>query len=82
MSRGWSTVTVTFRKIKRQARRVMRCQVCNKRLVRQHTFTMTVSPFNKNPDGSVCTPKQVAAKVQAEADAWRPPALCGEHWTT
>jgi hypothetical protein len=46
------------------------CPVCGKKGARQSTIQHTVSPFNRNPDGSVRTYAEVAECVGAEAAAW------------
>lgn len=64
--------TETYWRITAKATRRARCPGCGKATTRSRTFEMTVSPFNKNPDGTVRTPSEVAAAVRAEADAWQP----------
>lgn len=38
---------------------------------RQKTFWQTLSPFNKNPDGSVKDRKDVFRSLREEAAAWQ-----------
>lgn len=64
---------------RRKATRKGTCPTCGKRATRSATFEGTVNPFNKNADGTVKTWEQVAADVQAKADAWDPPAEVFEH---
>lgn len=68
--------TYTYTAIKAQARRRVGCLSCGKTRNRQATFEMTVNPFNQNPDGTIRTPAEVQAAVQAQAAAWNP-TLCG-----
>ena len=49
-----------------------KCPVCGKTVRRSRSFTHTVNPFNRNPDGSVRTVAEVTARVNAEADLWVP----------
>lgn len=54
------------------------CTRCGKRFRRQKTFTQTINPFNKNPDGTVRTAREVTEAVRVQAEAWQPePVLCG-----
>ena len=73
------SITTRFREISARAERRDRCPGCGKRVTRSRTFIMTVSPFNKNPDGTVRTPVEVGRAVQAEADSWRPDAELFRH---
>lgn len=52
------------------------CPGCGKRVRRSKTFEMTVNPFNRNSDGSVRTPSEVRAAVEARADDWQPDFTC------
>jgi hypothetical protein len=86
MSRGQViTTTITFERVTRTARRTGRCPVCDRRVVRQQTFAATISPYNVVADRSrPKTPAEVAAAVQAQADAWEPPPAVFVHdrcWT-
>lgn len=64
--------TYVYDKITATRRRSGKCPECGRRTARSHTETMTVNPFNKNPDGSVRTPAEVRLAVEAKADAWVP----------
>ncbi len=66
------TYTTSFPELSAHRTRTGRCPVCGKTTRRSRTFTMTVNPFNKNPDGSVRTRDEVRAAVAARADAWQP----------
>jgi hypothetical protein len=56
------------------------CPVCGKLLRRQRTFQETINPFNKNPDGTQKTSREVLASVQARAEDWRTvPETCSSH---
>lgn len=56
-----------------------KCPTCGKPVTRRQTFSGTVNPFNKNPDGSVKTWDQVRAVVKARAKAWAPGPEVFEH---
>lgn len=73
------THTETYARLYAQARRTGRCNGCGRTTRRQRTFEMTVSPFNKNPDGTVRTPAEVQAAVQAKADQWTPDQAVFDH---
>jgi len=66
------SITTRYQELAAQATRRGRCPRCNKPVTRTRTFTMTISPFNKNPDGTVRTPAEVRAAVNAKAAAWQP----------
>jgi hypothetical protein len=69
--------TYTFREIAHTERRRVPCAGgCGKKLNRQRTFTNTVSPFNRHPDGTPRTPSEIYAHVKAEGAAWTPTATC------
>lgn len=55
-----------------QAVRRAPCRICGRRMAKRRTFSQTVSPFNKHPDGRPKTGAEVWAAVKAEADAWQP----------
>lgn len=68
--------TYRYPELSHPAARSLTCRKCNKRFRRQHTFTATVNPFNKNPDGTVRTPQEIRAVLRAQADEWSPDNLC------
>lgn len=69
--------TVTYERIKRTAVRKLVCARCGKRFRRQRTFENTISPFNKNPDGTVRTRREVEQNVASLAREWQPEPDCG-----
>ena len=44
------------------------CRVCGRKLTRVVRESMTVNPWNKNPDGSVRTREEVAKAVLAKLE--------------
>jgi hypothetical protein len=64
--------TVTYERVTARRSRTGKCPDCGVRTKRSHTAEMTVSPFNKNPDGTVRTYAEVERAVQAKADEWVP----------
>lgn len=48
------------------------CPVCGKSVKRSRKFEFTVNPWNRNPDGSVCTYEEVLDQAHAAAEAWVP----------
>lgn len=66
------SVTTTYRPVNVSAKRKGRCPGCGKPTERSRTFTMTISPFNKNPDDSIRTPREVRGACAAEAAEWAP----------
>lgn len=49
-----------------------KCPGCGKRTRRKRRFWQTLSPFNRDENGTVRTREQIEAAVKAEADAWEP----------
>jgi len=64
--------TYTYQEVSHREQRRVPCSGCGKKLTRTRTFTNTLSPFNKNPDGTVRTYAEVLAKVKAEGAQWQP----------
>ena len=62
--------TYTYMKFTAKGTRKGVCDVCGKRTTRSLTFSQTVSPFNKNEDGTVKTEAQVIHSVWLEAEEW------------
>lgn len=53
------------------------CVQCGKRLTRRKKFFQTLSPWNKNADGTVRTRTEVMQIIQKEAADWRLiPEMC------
>lgn len=46
------------------------CTVCGKKARRSRKFTNTVSPFNRNPDGTVRTTDEVRQHVRELVREW------------
>ena len=67
-----TTRTIRFDEISTSCSSTGNCPVCGKRVRRSRTFAQTVSPFNRNPDGTVRTRAQISAAVLAERSAWVP----------
>ena len=65
-----STRTIRFEPIKWPASKNLPCPDCGKKVRRQKTFEMTISPFNKNPDGTVRTRPEINAALRDKAAAW------------
>lgn len=53
-----------FEGVKRAVALNLKCGVCGKRRTRTVSVEHTVSPFNRNPDGTVKTRAEVEADVQ------------------
>jgi hypothetical protein len=59
----------TYDVIKLQATRYV-VGADGKRRRQQKTFWMTHNPFNRNEDGTVCTPDEIRKKLSVKARAW------------
>ena len=67
----------TFEEIKVTGWKRARCGGCDTVFRRQRTFRMTVSPFNRGPDGVARTRDEIAKLVLAERNAWLvAPEMC------
>ena len=59
-------------------RRRLSCVTCGQKFNRQHTFTMTINPWNCNADGTVRTSREVTDALSDQAKAWQPAPICGK----
>lgn len=59
---------VTFEEVKTWGNRTI--VVDGKKKRQQKTFTQTINPYNRNPDGTVKTYAEVLESVNSERDAW------------
>ena len=50
--------------------RAGKCVVCGKAATRSTTFEQTLNPFNKNPDGSAKSARDIYRELETEAQAW------------
>jgi hypothetical protein len=66
------TVTRQFRQVSWAVKRSGSCPECGGGVVRSRTFTHTVNPFNRRPDGQPKTYGEVLADVHRLAEAWEP----------
>lgn len=73
------TITERYTGPSVKATRKGHCPICDKPVTRTRTFTATVNPFNRRPDGAPKTWEEVAADVAAKADAWSPEPAVFEH---
>lgn len=63
--------TIKFEEIKKTARKRVSCDGgCGKKFPRQTTFSMTLNPFNKNPDGTIRTRQDIHDALEEKARAW------------
>ncbi len=53
------TTTFRFEEIPCSKKIKPKCKECGDVVTRTITHTLTVNPFNKNPDGTVCSPSEV-----------------------
>lgn len=59
-----------FEEIRRAAHKRVKCAGCGKLLKRQHTFTQTLNPFNKNANGTIKDRLDIWRELVAECEAW------------
>ena len=62
--------TIRFQALTRQATRAGKCTVCGKAATRSTTFGQTLNPFNKHPDGTIKSARDIYRELEAEATAW------------
>jgi hypothetical protein len=73
--------TYRFEEIKRPARKRVPCAGgCGKKLSRSTTFSMTLNPFNKNPDGSIRTRRDIQEALGEQARQWE--SVTDDQWCT
>lgn len=63
------TTRLTFEEVRYKA--IKRIKTENGWKLRQKTFSQTISPFNKNGDGSVKTRHDIHVELVAEAEVWK-----------
>lgn len=63
--------TYRFSELKRSVAKRVPCEVCGKKLARSSTFSQTLNPFNRLPDGTPKTAKDIYAELDARAAEWR-----------
>ncbi len=71
MPYGITTTHTRFREYKRHGTKAGKCLVCGRTTRRQRTFRMTESPYNKNPDGTVRSPHEIARALDDQVRAWK-----------
>lgn len=69
------TRTIRFEEYQQLATKNLPCPTCGKKVRRQTTLTMTQSPYNKNPDGTVRSPQQIRAALIEQAREWSAQAV-------
>ena len=67
----WVTEAVRFEEVRRAGRKTVPCARCGAKIRRQRTFTMTASPWNKNPDGTVRTRAEIWAALGEKIAQWQ-----------
>jgi hypothetical protein len=67
--------TYRFQEIKHPEKRTFTCSVCGKRATVSRTFSQTINPFNKLPDGTVKTENTIREELRAKGQAWHPEAI-------
>jgi hypothetical protein len=48
-----------------------KCSVCGKRCTERKEFYQTLNPWNRMPDGTAKTEKQIRAEEEAKAAEWK-----------
>lgn len=71
------TRTIRFQEFSQLATKNLPCPSCSKKVRRQTTLTMTLSPYNKNPDGTVRSARQIREALLEQAQQWSAePVMC------
>ena len=68
---------VEFESIKRGITKTGKCK-CGKKLLRSKTFEQTISPFNKNKEGTLKTRFEIVEELIKEAHSWQPDFICSK----
>ena len=70
---------ITFDEVSIRGEKKARCPKCGKLVTRAKTFSQTLNPFNKLPNGMVKTRDGIIHELQAERSAWwKTPELCAK----
>lgn len=64
------TRTIRYPEFKQPATKNLPCPMCGKKVRRSTTLTMTESPFNKNPDGTIRSAQQIREALLEQARQW------------
>jgi hypothetical protein len=62
--------TYVFDQVTRSASKRVKCAGCGKSIRRTRTFWQTLNPFNKNPDGTVRTERDIYDALGEQIAAW------------
>lgn len=68
---GYATHRVTFEEIRRAGVKSVPCTNCGKKIRRQRTFSMTINPWNVNPDGSQRTREEIWTALGEKVSTWQ-----------
>ena len=60
------TYTVKYEEVKYTKMKTAPCSICGKKCTRTISASQTINPFNKNPDGTIKSPKEVGQSVSEE----------------
>lgn len=61
----------TYEEVKVTASKTAHCPICGRTTRRSFTFSQTINPFNRWPDGQPKTRAEVTTAVQAQAREWQ-----------
>lgn len=64
--------TYRFKEVTHRETRRFTCTTCGKRGQKSQTFTQTINPFNKLPDGTPKTYSVIVEELNAQGAAWHP----------
>lgn len=67
---GWVRTVTRYEPVKHTVVKQGKCEGCGKKTRRQTTLQNTISPFNKNPDGTPRTRAEIVEKLHAEGEEW------------
>jgi hypothetical protein len=75
-----SSQTVMYQELEHPCTKRGKCPDCGKSRSRSNRFTMTMSPFNKDPETDLPrTARQIQAALRALAQDWVPDFSCASH---
>lgn len=68
---GYATVRTTFEEVRRASVKTVPCSVCGRKIRRQKTLTMTINPWNVNPDGTQRTREEIWEALAGKIAVWQ-----------